>query len=480
MKDENIKKQWTDFINDDKYKHYFISNEEYWQNKLILVKKYIDENNKKPTIGDTNIIIKQLGEWLSRQRQVYIKKDGIMKYENIRKYWEDFTIEYKQYFISNEDIWINHLENVKKYIDKNKKRPSSCNKNIAIKKLGVWILTNRKNYLNKDLIMKDENIRTQWDKFINIYKIYIFTNNEEWQYNLNLVKKYIDENNKRPSCSNKNIDIKKLGQWIIKTQENYVNITYIMTDETIYKLWTDFINDDKYKYYLLSNDDIWINHLKNVKKYIDENNKRPSKSDKNIIIKQLGKWISHTQGNYANNKNIMKDETIYKLWSDFINDDKYKQYFISNEDEWQNKLILVKQYIDENNKKPTTGDTNIIIKQLGVWLSGQRTNYIKKDDIMKDENIRKCWEDFTIEYKQYFISNEDIWINHLENVKKYIDENNKIPTKSDKHIIIKQLGRWISGQRKNYLKKQQIMKDENIRKCWEDFINDDKYKHYFI
>ena len=85
-----------------------------------------------------------------------------------------------------------------------------------------------------------------------------------------------------------------------------------MTDETIYKLWTEFISDVKYKNYFISNDDIWINHLKNVKKYIDENNKRPSKSDKNIILKQWGKWISHTQENYVKIAYIMKDETIKK------------------------------------------------------------------------------------------------------------------------------------------------------------------------
>jgi hypothetical protein len=43
----------------------------------------------------------------------------------------------------------------------------------------------------------------------------------------------------------------------------------------------------------------------------------------------------------------------------------------------------------------------------------------------------------------------------------------------------KVLGSWISNQLQNYQKKTYIMKDENIRKSWEEFVNDDKYLEYF-
>jgi len=33
------------------------------------------------------------------------------------------------------------------------------------------------------------------------------------------------------------------------------------------------------------------------------------------------------QQNYKNKKNIMKDENIYNLWTEFINNDKYKKFF---------------------------------------------------------------------------------------------------------------------------------------------------------
>ena len=60
---------------------------------------------------------------------------------------------------------------------------------------------------------------------------------------------------------------------------------------------------------------------------------------------------------------------------------------------------------------------------------------------------------------------------------KTINENKKRPTRKNNNE--KTYGTWITLQVKNYKNKQQIMTATNIRKLWEDFINDDKYKNYF-
>ena len=39
----------------------------------------------------------------------------------------------------------------------------------------------------------------------------------------------------------------------------------------------------------------------------------------------------------------MSDINIHKLWLDFIT--KYQVYFLSNEELWNNNLLLVEQYI---------------------------------------------------------------------------------------------------------------------------------------
>jgi hypothetical protein len=45
---------------------------------------------------------------------------------------------------------------------------------------------------------------------------------------------------------------------------------------------------------------------------------------------------------------------------------------------------------------------------------------------------------------------EDFWMNTLEKVKKYIDENKKRPSGRSKDKEIKKICEWISTQQKNY------------------------------
>jgi len=177
----------------------------------------------------------------------------------------------------------------------------------------------------------------------------------------------------------------------------------------------------------------------------------------------------------------MKNKNIYNLWTDFINDDKYKGYFEDNSILWINKLNEVKNYIDKNNKRPSSTDKNNEIKSLGSWLCNQLSNYKNKKQIMQYQNIYNLWTEFINDdkYKEYFEDNSTVWVNNLNEVKKYIDENNKRLSDSDKNKEIKILGCWISTQQQNYKTKQQIMENEEIYNLWIKFINDDKYKKYF-
>jgi hypothetical protein len=248
-----------------------------------------------------------------------------------------------------------------------------------------------------------------------------------------------------------------------------------MKDANIKKAWIEFTNN-KYKQYFLTNNEEWFNNLKDVEDYLNINNKRPSTIDKDNEIKRLAKWIGHQQDNYSSNEQIMKDNTIKNTWLDFTT--KYKQYFLSKNEIWLNKLKRVEDYIIKNNKRPSNCDKDIEIKELGSWIGTQRQNYIKNTEMMKDETIKKIWFDFTNnKYKQYFLSNNEVWFNNLKDVEEYIVKNNKRPSQHDKDSKIKKLGRWFSCQQQNYLKNEQIMKEDNIKKTWVDFKN--KYSKLF-
>jgi superfamily II DNA/RNA helicase len=342
MSNETITKLWEEFINDNKYKDYLLSNEEVWKSNLERVKKYINENNKKPSEDDKDKDVKTHGNWIKKQNFNYRNKNKIMSNETIRHLWKDFISEYKdhfkckEYFLSNKEKWITILEWVKKYIDENKKIPTFKNKDEI--KYAEWLTLQVRNYKNKNKIMSNEIIRHLWENFISEYKDhfkckeyflsnkeYFLSNKEKWITILEWVKNYIDENKKRPTKKNK--DEKKYAVWLSLQVQNYKNKNKIMSNETIRHLWENFISEYKdhfnCKQYFVSNKEKWITILEWVKNYIDENKKRPTRKNKDEI--KYAMWLTLQVHNYKNKNKIMSNETIRKLWEDFIS--KYKDYF---------------------------------------------------------------------------------------------------------------------------------------------------------
>jgi superfamily II DNA or RNA helicase len=304
-----------------------INSVELWKKRLQIVKDYIDKYEKRPSRSNNDKNIKSLGIWLYRQIHNYKNKKDILKNREIRILWEEFIKNYNIYFLSNIEEFILKLEYVKKYINKNNKRPALHDKNREIKKYGVWLASITENYKNNEGIMKNENVKILWEKFINEYKKYFLSNIEEWKLNLLNTKKYIIENNKRPIANKKDKYVNKLGNWLADQISNYKNKLQIMSNPIIEKLWTEFINDILFKKYFISKEDEWKINLKKVEEYIIIHNKIPSKNNNNNInIKALGNWVSHQTYRYNKSMEIMKNEEIRKLWKEFI--EKYKEYFI--------------------------------------------------------------------------------------------------------------------------------------------------------
>jgi len=369
--------------------------------------------------------------------------------------------------------WELKLEQVKNYINVNKKCPSTEDKNKNIKTLGRWIGTQRLKYSRKMEIMKNKEIRRQWEEFMRDYGEYIRTTEEKWNDTLKQVKSYIDEYGKVPLQSDKNKVIKTLGKWLQHQRENFPKKTYIMQNNEIRTTWEEFIKE--YSKYFKTNEEKWNDILKRVKKYIDENGKCPSQCDKNMNIKMLGCWIVAQRINYSKKVHIMRNEEIRSIWEEFIR--YYGECIKTNEENWNDKLKQVKEYIDENKENPSTTNKNKNIKMVGQWLQHQLKNYPKKVQIMQNKGIRIIWEEFMRDYGEYIKTNEEKWNDKLKQVVEYIDENKEKPSHHDKTINIKTLGIWLRRQRNNYSKKVKIMQNKEIRTIWEEFIRD--YSQYF-
>lgn len=103
--------------------------------------------------------------------------------------------------------------------------------------------------------MKNQNIKDAWEIFIkdNKYKKFINNYNDNWLDKFNWVKKYIEKNNIRPFTNDNDNDIMIHGKWLVLQKMNYKLKKGRMKDLNIYNEWTSFINDDKYKKYLIKN-----------------------------------------------------------------------------------------------------------------------------------------------------------------------------------------------------------------------------------
>jgi len=257
----------------------------------------------------------------------------------------------------HNDIWFTNFEETKIYLD-------SIIENE--KKLGSWISAQVSNFKTKKSTMSDINVYNTWKEFINNekYSKYFLEYDIIWYENFNNLKQFIIDNNKLPDSNNK-----QLSQWLSNQKTLYKNNEGIMLDETIKKIWEEFINEEKYSKYFLEYDIIWYENFNNLKQFIIDNNKLPDSNNK-----QLSQWLSNQKTLYKNNEGIMLDETIKKIWEEFINE--YNFFSI-----------------------------NIIQSNLDQLFYKQRSSCKNNNNAMKDDSIKTSLEHFLNDYQQYFPNN---------------------------------------------------------------------------
>lgn len=284
-----------------------------WEDKLKLVEEFININNKRPSNKSTDEYEKKLGNWIKMQLEYYRDNKYIFENKIYKILWEKFINDprYSIYFIDEYSEWFTKFNLVKNFIIKNKRRPTHHSMDNDEKKLGNWLIVQLRNYESKISVMKNDNIRNEWVKFKEEFINYFVDHNENWNKYLMAVKKYIDDNNKKPSICTNDINIKKIGYWLVQQIQKYKNQTDIMKDDSIRIIWESFINDHKYKRYFISNEEIWNNKFNELKIFINNNNKRPCIKD------NIYSWYKTQNYNYLKNKDIMSNEKIRNIWNKF-------------------------------------------------------------------------------------------------------------------------------------------------------------------
>lgn len=367
-----------------------------WVERLDQVKKYINENKKRPSITDKNLEIKSLGIWLSNQTSHLKRNEYTMTNSIIKESWLKFIEEYKQYFNTTEEIWLENYNKLLSYLDKNNKRPSSKSKDKKIKFLGKWLVQQQINFKNNKF---SKNQLSIWNNFVNKYKIYLEYDKEsleeKWVNKLNEVKLYIDKNKTKPSRTSTNKEIKSLGIWINRQQNNYRDKKCIMKIEHIRTLWDKFIDD--YQEYFLSNEEQWYINIDKLKNYIDIYKSRPSSRNEDREIHLLASWYDEQNKIYSKELGIMKDIKIRTVWSIFL--ENYKHILIPKKEKWFISLDKLINYLDIYNTLPSLSNKDKEIKILAEWYVRNKYYYKTNKKAMHHEKNRIAWDQFIEKYK---------------------------------------------------------------------------------
>lgn len=306
-----------------------LNGEEAWYYKLNQLKKFIDTYKRLPLFTDKNIHAKFLRSWLTNQMTYYKDRMYMMKNQKIYDDWCLFiNQEYREYFRSRVELWYISLNLVRSFILQYDKKPSMVSRCEHEKRLGIWWSSQAISYKKNLGIMKDPEIRSVWEEFVNIEcQKYCKSPEELWYNNFNLMKLYIDEMRKRPSYKDKEQQMKKLASWVQMQIHNYKNKRHIMKTQEIYDAWTALISDAKYQQYFLSQEESWYHEFNLLKSFILKYNKRPSKHSKHEPTKRIGRWLDAQLQKYKNKTQIMKKQEFRDVWQAFISSNEFKQYF---------------------------------------------------------------------------------------------------------------------------------------------------------
>ena len=387
--------------------------------------------------------------------------------------------------ISKIFIWANKYEEIIDTIMNLKEFDTS----FTCSKVKIFSFNNN----NQQILERSKNeIKyTKLDNFIvHIHKVLT------WEEKFDNLINYIEQNKSFPSPHSENIFIKTLGIFQKVHNKSYKENIKLMKNKKYYDIWTQFL--EKYVQYKQDNEKRWISILDKVKQFMENNNDSPSRYAKNAnsklnnelsedttdidtyynIESNLGSWVANQKENYkkhtkmfscktVNGININNHDIIVQLWTQF--NIEYKKYLLTNEENWYTTLDDLKNYIKQNNKRPSEHSKDAKIKHLALFVATQTKNYKNRTQIMSDETIYNTWTLFMDEYMDKFKSLDEKWYDRLDDLEHFIETYKRRPNKHSTNVDEKSIAEWLVKQSAKYRNKS--FKSEQIHNDFEKVVS---------
>lgn len=260
-----------------------------WDEMFDRLVKYINENGKYPQRTDTDPEIRKISIWISNLRVFYrsnkLPIDKIKKLQSIGFIFDPF-----------DESWQANFNELVKYLEENngKYPPQSSKSSKEVKRLAIWVGSQRINYKNKTLSK---------DKITKLQSIgFTFDPQEEnWQINLDQLIEYLKANDgKYPSADDPRPEIRKICAWVFKQRKSY-NKKQLPANRLEKLKSIGFVFDP--------HEENWQNTFDRLVEYLKKNNgKFPSSRDSDPSIKAVAVWISKQRARFRNN-DLSQDRT---------------------------------------------------------------------------------------------------------------------------------------------------------------------------
>lgn len=265
--------------------------------------------------------------------------------------------------------------------------------------------------------------------------------------------KWVEKNKRIPNSKAKNMNEKYIGIWCSNVRSYYRINKISYPTERVKKF--EKIPGWYWNYHKKNFEE----RFKELTEFVNKNDHLP-KQNNNKDEKSLNEWIRSKKQQYKD-KNISEDQ-IKKLetvkhwtWDLEIVQKTIKIEFDEN-------LENLKKWLkDHNNVYPLRTSKNETEKKLAQWMSGQRRSKQLKRITKEKEDELDSLPGWT------WNSKETGFKDRFEEVKKWVQQNNKIPSHGSKDSVEKPLGSWCTQKRMDYknnkLSKNQIKDLESIK-----------------
>lgn len=398
-----------------------------FMSKYNEVKKWVNENERIPSIVKENNLERSLGEWCGCKRRAK-KTNKISK--NQIKLLEELPGWYWEY----DDVYNSMYAEVKEWIKKNGKLPSNGLKDKVEKRLATWCDSNK--YAKKNNELSENKIKMLeqlpgwfWNKYDHIFDK-TYTEMEEW----------IRENKKIPISTSKNDVEKRLGNWCNHRRTDKRNNK--LSEDIVQKLeqlpgW--YWGSDSKKN-VCSFEEVYVE----IKCWVEKNGKIPLVESKDPTEKRFGKWCSHRR---ADKRECKLSENRTKLLEEIDG------WYWDQDDLFKKTYDELKQWVEDNQKLPSSSSGNETEKRLGFWCLTRRVEKKKKklsnDKILLIEQL-SGWK----------WVKDDMFKKTYDELKQWIEINKKIPSSTSNDKIERCYGNWCKSKRK----------DKRFNKLHEDRI----------